>query len=260
MLQTVKATGGMVSASHHLAAQTGLQVLREGGNAIEAMVAAAATISVVYPHMNSLGGDGFWLISEPNQRLPRAISAVGAAGAAVDEDLYRRHGLDAIPPRGALAANTVAGTVSGWQAALVISAEWGGELSLARLLEEAVHYARGGFPVSESQSRYTADKQDELSPVPGWADRFLVDGEPPAPGTLFKQPALAETLERLAEAGLDDFYRGELAQRIAADLKRAGSPVTADDLARQRAQLSEPLVVRLGCGSVYNVAPPCLLR
>lgn len=257
MLQTVKATRGTVSASHHLAAEAGLAVLREGGNAIEAMVAAAATISVVYPHMNGLGGDGFWLISEPGRRPPRAISAVGAAGAAVDEDLYRRQGLDAVPSRGALAANTVAGTISGWQAALEISGQWGGQLSMTRLLEEAVHYARAGFPVSESQYRYTADKYDELCEVPGWADTFLVVDSAPVPGTLFKQPALADTLARLAAAGLDDFYRGELGQRVAADLERVGSPVTVDDLARQRAQVSKPLAVMLRCGSVYNVMPPC---
>ncbi len=257
MLQAVKASRGMVSASHHLASQAGLQTLREGGNAIEAMVSAAATISVVYPHMNSLGGDGFWLISEPNRRVPIAISAVGAAGMAVDEDLYRRHGLEVVPSRGVLAANTVAGTVSGWLAALEISAEWGGKLSLARLLEEAIHYARVGFPVSESQHRFTRDKQDELADVPGWADTFLVDGQPPAAGTLFTQPALASTLERLATSGLEDFYRGEVARQIADDLARIGSPVTADDLARQHAQVGEPLTTTLRCGSVYNVTPPC---
>lgn len=256
MLQTVKAVRGMVSASHHLAAQAGLEVLRENGNAIEAMVAAAATISVVYPHMNSLGGDGFWLISEPGRRPPRAISAIGAAGAAVDETLYRGRGLDAVPSRGALAANTVAGTVSGWSAALEISAQWGGKFSLSRLLEEPIYYAKAGFPVSESQHRFTRDKRGELADVPGWSDTFLMDGEAPTPGTLFKQPALAETLERLVAAGLDDFYRGELARRIAADLRRVGSPVTADDLAHQRVTATDPLSVSLRCATVYNVMPP----
>ncbi|MFQ5954120.1 MAG: gamma-glutamyltransferase family protein [Kiloniellales bacterium] len=256
MLQSSKSTRGLVTASHHLAAQTGLHVLREGGNAIEAMVAAAAAISVVYPHMNGLGGDGFWLISEPGRRVPRAINAVGAAGAGVDEDLYRRHGLDAVPPRGPLAANTVAGTVSGFKAALAVSAEWGGKLPLARLLEEAIHYARAGFPVSESQHRFTAEKRDELLEVPGWADTFLVDAAAPTPRTLFKQPALADTLERLATAGLDDFYRGDLARRIAAGLARAGSPVTADDLAGQQPVETEPLALTLRSGTVYNVMPP----
>ena len=256
MLQTLRSTRGMVTSSHHLAAEAGLQILREGGNAIEAMVAAAATVSVVYPHMNGLGGDGFWLISEPDHRVPRAINAVGAAGGQVDVDLYRRQDLAGIPSRGPLAANTVAGTISGWQAALEMSASWGGSLPLARLLEDATHYAEAGFPISDSQYRNTVAKRAELADVPGWADTFLAAGEPPPPGALFRQPALAATLHRLAVAGLDDFYRGELARRIGADLERAGSPVNAADYERQRAVTTDPLCVRLRCGDVYNTMPP----
>ena len=108
MLQTPRATRGMVVAPHHLAAQAGLRVLREGGNAIEAMVAAAATIAVVYPHMNSLGGDNFWLISDGDAQ-PLGIDACGAAAGAADVAFYRQQGYDEIPPRGALAANTRTG-------------------------------------------------------------------------------------------------------------------------------------------------------
>lgn len=256
MLQTLRSNRGMVTSSHHLAAQAGLRVLRDGGNAIEAMVAAAATISVVYPHMNGLGGDGFWLISEPGRRAPTSINGVGAAGENVDADFYTRQGLAEIPSRGPLAANTVAGTVSSWQAALELSASWGGDTPLARLLEDATFYAEAGFPVSDSQHHNTALKRDELVDVHGWADSFLDNGEPPAAGTLFKQPALADTLRRLAEGGLDDFYRGRLARSIGADLQRAGSPVTVGDYQRQRAIITEPLRVSLRCGDVYNTTPP----
>lgn len=256
MLNTARATGGMVVAPHRLAAEAGLAVLREGGNAIEAMVAAASTISVVYPHMNGLGGDGFWLISTPDRRVPLAINAVGAAAGAADEAFYRRQGLTAIPTRGPLAANTVAGTVSGWQAALAVSADWGGTLPLERLLEPATSYARDGFPASDGQCRLTAEKRAELDAVPGWADTFLPGGAVPQPGAIFKQPALAETLAQLARAGLDDFYRGGLARNIAADLARAGSPLSGDDLSAQQAVRNEPLSVRLRAGNVYNVTPP----
>lgn len=256
MLQTLRSKRGMVTSSHHLAAEAGLRVLRDGGNAIEAMVAAAAAISVVYPHMNGLGGDGFWLISEPGRRSPAAINGVGAAGEGVDLELYRQQGLAHIPSRGPLAANTVAGTVSSWQTALAVSASWGGSMPLARLLEDATYYADAGFPISDSQFHNTAAKLAELVDVPGWADTFLDGGKPPATGALFKQPALAASLRRLAEAGLDDFYRGELARSIGADLQRAGSPVTVSDYARQRAVTSEPLAVRLRCGDVYNTTPP----
>jgi oxamate amidohydrolase len=256
MLQTSRSHRGMVTSSHHLAAEAGLRILREGGNAIEAMVAAAATISVVYPHMNGLGGDGFWLISEPGRRPPTAINGVGAAGEEVDGALYRRHGFAQIPARGPLAANTVAGTVSSWQAALELAASRGGRMPLARLLEDAVFYAEAGFPVSDSQHHNTSAKRAELEGVPGWADVFLADGKPPPAGSLFKQPALAGTLRRLAEAGLDDFYRGELSRRIGADLQRAGSPVKASDLERQRATSGEALELRLRCGNAYNTRPP----
>ena len=133
MLHTKRAVRGIVTAPHNLASQAGLSVLRDGGNAIEAMVASAAAIAVVYPHMNAIGGDGFWIVHEPGS-APVGIDACGAAGAGVDDALYA--GMDAIPSRGPLAANTVAGAISGWQAALEISADWGGKLSLDRLLEE----------------------------------------------------------------------------------------------------------------------------
>ena len=141
MRETARATRGMVVSSHHLAAEAGLRVLRQGGNAIEAMIAAAATISVVYPHMNGIGGDGFWLIVAPGDAAPTAILGVGRAGQEVDAALYRARGLDAIPSRGPLAANTVAGTVSSWAAAHEIAKRWGGTLPLEALLEDAVFHA-----------------------------------------------------------------------------------------------------------------------
>src|ERR1700747_2868002 len=108
---------GVAAAPHHAAAEAGRAVLAEGGNAIEAMVAMAATIAVVYPHMNQIGGDGFWLIREPSGRV-RALMAGGAPGAHATPDRYREAGLDRIPPRGALAALTVPGAVAGWSLAL----------------------------------------------------------------------------------------------------------------------------------------------
>ncbi len=253
MLRAADGVRGMVAAPHGLAASAGLAVLREGGNAIEAMVAAAAAIAVVYPHMNGLGGDGFWLIAAPGAE-PVGIDACGATGAAATPALYG--GAAALPARGPLAANTVAGTVSGWQAALAIAAEWGGRMPLARLLEDAIWLADSGFPASDNQAATTALKTAELAPVPGFAATFLIDGAAPAPGSPFRNPALAGTLRCLARDGLDDFYRGALARRIAADLDRFGAPVGADDLARHRAQRRTPLSVGLASGTVYNMPPP----
>ncbi len=255
MLQTLKARRGAVVAPHHLASQAGLRVLEDGGNAIEAMVAAASTIAAVYPHMNALGGDNFWLISVPGSDVA-GIDACGAAAAKADIGFYKDQGHDAIPSRGPLAALTVAGAVAGWQTALKISKKWGGRLPLPRLLEDAEHYAREGFPVTASQHLNTAEKLPELKDVPGFADAYLADGKPPQTGATFKNPAFAQTLERLGRDGLDDFYRGGLARDIAHDLADAGSPVSADDLAGHQALLVTPLQVTLAPGTVYNMPPP----
>ena len=255
MLNTTSATRGMAVAPHSLAAQAALSVLREGGNAVEAMVAAASTIAVVYPHMNGIGGDGFWVISEPGQPVV-AIEACGVAGAGVSTDFYRSHKLDAIPVRGPYAANTMAGTVGGWQQALDISAAWGGKLPLARLLDDAIHYAETGIPVTPSQQASTASKLRELLAQPGFAETFLVAGAAPAAGSRFIQQRMGKTLRTLATQGLDSFYRGDLAKEIAADLAAVGSPITLQDLNNYRARTVVPVHLKHSLGDIYNSAPP----
>ena len=255
MINTAAATRGMVVAPHHLASQAGLQVLREGGNAIEAMVAAAATIAVVYPHMNAIGGDGFWIVHAPGAE-PIAIDACGGAAAGATLEWYRSQGFDAIPARGPLAANTVAGTISGWEAALAVSERWGGAHSLDRLLADAIHYAEHGVPVTASQHANTRGKRAELEDVPGFAEQFLPGSAVPAAGDRFVNERLGRTLRRLARDGLDSFYRGPLAGAIAADLARAGSPVRGEDLERHCAQVKAPLALPLRQGTAYNFPPP----
>ena len=255
MLNSATGTRGIVTASHNLAAEAGLAVLREGGNAIEAMIAAAAAIAVVYPHMNALGGDGFWLIAQPGC-APIGIDACGAAGERVDAALYAQAGMDAIPARGALAANTVAGTVSGWAKALEISARWGGKLSLSRLLEDAIHWAQFGIAPSASQIETTAQKISELAGISGFIETFAPGAAPPSASERFRQPRLAASLSMLAQDGLEGFYRGPLARMIAADLARAGSSITPDDLARHQARVVMPLAVELEQAHVYNMPPP----
>jgi gamma-glutamyltranspeptidase/glutathione hydrolase len=245
---------GAVVAPHSLASQAGLAILRQGGNAIEATIAVASTLAVVYPHMTGIGGDGFWLIHGPGQAM-LSLDACGRAGSRVTREIYR--GFASIPWRGPLAANTVAGTVSGWGLAYEHSRnQWGGRLPFSRLLESAIHYAREGFPVSHSQERTTRDKRPELMAQPGFAQAFLHQGEVPGYGARHRFPALAATLEQLARAGADDFYRGELARQIADDLKAVGSPLTGADLAAHQAQLKPPLQLRLSDATAYNMAPP----
>ena len=255
MLKTPLAPRGMVTSPHHLASQSGLHQLRSGGSAIEAVVAATATLTAVYPHMVGLGGDGFWLISEPG-RPPIGIRAAGRSGRAVDVALYRRHGCTEIPLRGPLAANTVAGAVDGWRLALDINRRWGHWVTLDALFEDAIHYAEHGVFASRSQAELTREGLAELADLPGFASLFLRDGQAPREGERLTNPALAHTYRRLARDGLDAFYRGELARGIAADLARAGSPITTGDLAEHHAGTCELLRLRIGGATMFNHPPP----
>ena len=255
MLNTPRALRGMVTSPHHLASEAGLRVLREGGNAIEATIAMAASLAVVYPHMTAIGGDGFWLIAKDGAE-PIAVDACGGAAHAATPELYAKHGLDTIPQRGPLAANTVAGTVSGWGEVLKIAQKHGGRLPLARLVEDAVWSAENGFPVTASQHDLTAAKLAELKSVPGFADQFLDNDGAPREGALMKLPALGRTLRRLAEKGTQDFYTGTVAADLVADLNAIGSPVTASDLAAHKAQQRQALSVDLRGARLYNFPPP----
>jgi gamma-glutamyltranspeptidase/glutathione hydrolase len=247
----------MAVAPHALAAQSALDVLREGGNAIEATIAAAATIAVVYPHMNSIGGDSFWLMHVPGQ-APGVIDGCGAAAAHASIDWYREHEVEeAIPFRGGLAANTVAGTVAAWGLAHELSRRaLRGRMPFSRLLEDATYYARHGVPVTASQASSTAKKAGDLKGQRGYAETFLRRGKVPETGSLFLQPRLADTVERIARKGAGEFYRGELAKAIAKDLDRIGSPVTLRDLGAHHARLCDPLQVRHSMGTLYNTMPP----
>ncbi len=255
MLNTPTCTRGMITAPHHLAADAGLAVLRDGGNAIEAMLAAAATIAVVYPHMNSIGGDGFWLIKAPGAAA-QAIDACGPSGQHADRAHYADRGLSEVPSRGSQAALTVAGTVDGWRQAQTLARSFGGTLGLERLFEDAIFHAERGVPVTASQAHFTREKLSELRDSHGFVQAFLNDGVPYTTDALFKQPRLANTLSQLASAGLESFYKGDLAKQIAADLARAGSPLVAADLARYEAALVKPLSCELSAATVYNLPPP----
>jgi gamma-glutamyltranspeptidase len=252
MLQTVCGRGGAVTSPHYLASEAGLQVLKEGGSAADAAVAIAATLAVVYPHMNGIGGDSFWLVSRPGAEVV-GVDACGAAAAAADMALYRKAGHTSVPWRGPLAANTVAGTLSGWAEVLRLGPS---RLPLARLLEPAIAFAERGAPVTRSFHDLALAKRAELQDAPGFAATYLPGGEVPRPGDSLRQPALGGTLRRLAAEGLDSAYRGPLARTLAADLEAAGSPVSLADLQGHRAAIVRPLSLRLGPGRLYNMPPP----
>ena len=256
MLHTRQGRRGMVSAPHHLAAEAGADILRAGGNAVEAMVAAAAAIAVVYPHMNAVGGDGFWIIAEPGKD-PIGIDASGGAAGLATIDFYRDQGLSAIPARGPLAALTVPGTIGGWDLALRHAQSWARALPLPELMAPAVDHARRGVGVTAGQEALTREKLDQLKDAPGFADTFLLEGGGiPERGATLAQPRLGATLERLGAAGLDDFYRGDVARSLAKDTQAVGSPLRLGDLEACRARELPPLSVPLRQGRAYNMPPP----
>jgi len=244
-----------VAAPHRLAAQTGRDVLKEGGNAIEAMIAMAAAIAVVYPHMSGLGGDGFWLIRTA-EGAARAILASGSAGAGATVAHYRAAGHDDVPARGALAALTVPGAVGGLSLAFQFSRALGGKTPLSELLSRAISLARDGAPVSVSEGRFDSLADAALIAAPGFRTAFLNEGKPFKPGEARRQLPLADTLDQLARAGLDDFYRGDIGRELAADLQRVGSPIVRQDLERYAAERREPLSLRFRDATLFNTPPP----
>ncbi len=255
MLTTVHAQRSMIVAPHPLAADSGLRVLREGGNAIEAIVAAAAVAAVVCPHLCGLAGDGLWMLARPG-RPPLAIDATGAAGRAVTADDYRRRGLTRIPRHGGHAVATVPGAVAGWQTALDVSRHhWDGDLPLARLLDDAIHLAEQGHAMSDGLARALARAAADLAGRP-LAALLLDGGTPPRPGRRLTNPALAQTLRGLATAGLDDFYRGAVGRAVSADLKALDSPLVSDDLAAHRSVRRRPLTLKTPTATVHDGPPP----
>jgi len=255
VLKTAYGFRGCVTAPHRLATKAGVDVLEAGGTAVEAMVAAAATIAVVYPHMNSIGGDGFWIIRKKGEP-PVAIEACGQAARLASVEWYQKQGFqDAIPTRGGLAALTVPGTIGGWKEALSYGPGTK-PVPLEVLLEAAIAYARDGIAVTKNQSDCTRDKLDGLKDVAGFGDIFLDNGDVPPTGFRMKQAALANTLEHLSKSGLDDYYTGEIAAAHDAYWQEHGSPLRASDLADYKCVRTKPLKLTTSLGTFYNTNPP----
>lgn len=246
------APNAMVVTPHHLASQSALAVLHDGGTAMEAMVAAAATVSVVYPHMTGIGGDGFWLIVPPNGQ-PVVIEACGAAGSLATNKFYAND--KEIPIKGPKSANTVAGAIGGWREVLDYSIECGyRRKSLSKLFADAIRYAEHGYPVSSGQE--DATKSCKTYASSDFCDVFIPNGKIPSVGEKLKQPVLAETFKKLVEDGLDSFYRGSLAKTLAADMAKIGIPIVESDLSSYHAVRREPLRLLLGNNELYNLPPP----
>ncbi|WP_109995219.1 gamma-glutamyltransferase [Salinisphaera sp. LB1] len=242
---------GMVSSPHYLASAAGQDILRQGGSAVDAAIAVNATLGVVFPHMTGIGGDAFWLIHSHGADRPIALNGSGRAVGSASRDSYRARNLDTIPHRGALAAVTVPGAVDSW---CMAHARYG-RLPLSALLAPAIEHARDGYPVGESQARFTAECVDVLRGCALASDQFMPGGRAPEAGELMRHPTLADTLEAIARFGRAGFYEGEVAAEIVRHLGTLGQQWTASDLANHRGDWAEPLSTRYRGVDCYQTPP-----
>ncbi|GAA2522479.1 gamma-glutamyltransferase family protein [Winogradskya humida] len=237
--------GGRVAlaAPHPAAVEAGRTAVAAGGNAFDAALAAAAALTVVYPHQCSIGGDLIAIV-RPAGGAPKAVLSIGAAAQAVDVDALRAAG-PRIPMTGPLSV-TVPGVVAGWAAVFA----QGARLPWAAFLEPAITLAAGGAPVSPGLARAIRDRAEIIAADPGLSAVVggLAEGDP------LVQPALAESLTAIA-ANWRTFYKGHLGHRLAAGLERLGSPLTAADFAAHEAEVTEPMTTE-AYGATWAAAPP----
>jgi len=236
----VRGRRGAVVAPHHLATAAGLSILRSGGSAVDAAIATNAALGVVMPSSCGIGGDAFWLIWDADAGRQEALNGSGRAPAAADPAALRAQGLASIPLRGPLSIS-VPGAVRSWGDA---HARFG-RLSRAEVLAPAIDLARGGFP---AWAGFISAVEATLGPVAaavgegsGFERVYRPNGRAWRPGEIVRLPALASTLERLADAGFDDFYDGEIADRQCHGLAAAGSAIAPHDLRDHRSTWTEPI-------------------
>lgn len=245
---TVRAANGAVATGHQLATAAGLAALRDGGSAVDAAIAAAAVCAVVKPSATSIGGDVFALVYDASRREVLAYNGSGAAPRAIDVAALRGSGY---PQRGAVMA-TVPGCVAAWGDLMAAH----GRLGLDRALAPAIGYAEDGFPVGPALTAALGERAAVVSADPECARVFMPRGRAPRPGELLQQHELAASLREIARDGAEAFYRGGLAERLAAGIARSGGSIRGDDLAAHRTEVRDPLAVTYRGMTVYGQPPP----
>jgi gamma-glutamyltranspeptidase len=241
------APNGLVTSPHSLASAAGVDVLRAGGSAVDAAVATSAVLSVVYPHMTSIGGDAFWLVWDQATREVRYIEGGGRAAASGTIDAFTKRGLSEVPLKGPLPATlTVPGAVASWTEAHAAY----GRLPLKRCLESAIGYARDGFPVTARLAHWRETQRPELAKCPYAAVIFL------NPGPVMKQPDLARTLEAIASDGWYGFYDGEVARELVRYAETNNGFFARDDLKAQVSRWEEPIACRYRDVTIYETPAP----
>ncbi len=244
------ARNGTVATSQPLAAQAGLRILLQGGNAIDAAVATAAALNVVEPMSTGIGGDMFAIAYLSNGGELIGINGSGRAPAAATLERLTSGGVTKMPVTGILPV-TVPGTVDGWDQLL----RRAGTMTLSQVLQPAIEYAEEGFPVSEVVAWQWAEAESKLAVDSDSARTWLVDGKAPSPGAIFRNPRLGRTLRVLAEEGRDAFYLGEIARAIVEKSRAMGGLLTADDLASHTSTWVDPIHTGYRGYEVYELPP-----
>src|SRR5260221_5566136 len=248
--QPVFASRGMVACAHYLATQVGVHVLRQGGNAIDAAVAANITMTVVYPSTCSAGGDVFMLIWDAKTRKLHALNGSGRAPQGMTPEFFAAQGLQMIPERGPLPI-TVPGAVDGWFEAL----ERFGKLPVEAIFAPAIAYAEEGMPVTSKLSGWLSQAEPLLKRWGSSTDAYLQNNRPARTGEVLRQPQLARTYGMLAKEGRDAFYRGPLARTITDYVQQVGGVLSLEDMQRHRSDWVEPISTNYRGYDVYEFPP-----
>lgn len=247
----VIARNGLVATSQPLAAQAGVDILRQGSNALDAAIATVAALCVLEPCSTGIGGDAFALIWSAADKKLYGLNASGPAPAALSADYIRAQGHTEFPALGGLAV-TVPGSLRGWQLAL----DKFGTQDLATLLKPAIHYARDGYAVSERIAKQWSRSVEKMSAHPDSKRVWLPHGRAPEAGEIFRNPEFAATLQALVDHGIDNFYQGEIGRQIADCVQAAGGFLTQQDLINYQAEWVEPISIDYRDGYRFYEIPP----
>jgi len=243
----VTKTQGVIATPHHLASEVGAQVLRDGGNAIDAAIAADAVLCVVYPHMTSVGGDLMAIVWPAGESSPVGLIGAGRSGELATIEAVRERGFDQMPARGVLSV-TVPGTVEAWARLL----ERFGSVGFGVVLEPAAALAQDGYLITKGLAENLASAAELLLREPAAYALY----PPMHAGMLLRNPDLASTLRDIARHGINGFYRGDIAAAIATAIKKRDGFITNQDLATHRSQWTEPVAFPYRDLVVYQLPPP----
>jgi gamma-glutamyltranspeptidase/glutathione hydrolase len=241
---------GMVATSHPLATQIGLDVLKKGGTAVDAAIAANAALGLMEPVSNGVGGDLFAIVWDARTKKLYGYNGSGRSPKSLTLKWFQDNGYKEIPPLGPLPVN-VPGCVDGWFALH----DRFGKLPMKDDLAPAIRYAREGFPLTELIAFYWEHSVPRLSKYPGFAEQMTIGGKAPAKGEIWKNPNLAHTLEAIASGGRDAFYKGKIAHTIAEYMKANGGFLSYDDLASHHGEWVEPVSTNYRGYEVYELPP-----